>query len=180
MMEKWSKKEGEGAAVPVGKMLWTGDMVIRACGGGEPARYPGCRYPTYRLQWVSRTTGEVREPQETTRTYPAHLGFTAAGKQYQSISQLYAQHDERRTWCRDIYGREVLYLAERFPCFDSEDFLYEKRFYRFFFLREGEKLTRVQYTDESNTVTVTEDVANLERQWMEKFQSLGYFDTEIG
>ena len=129
---------------------------------------------------MSRTTGEVREPRETTRTYPTYLGFTAAGKHYRSIRQLYARHDETLTWCRDIYGLEVLYLAERFPCFDSEDFLYEKRFYRFFFLREGEKLTRVQYTDESNTVTVTEDVANLERQWMEKFQSLGYFDTESG
>lgn len=178
-MGTWYKKE-EDAAVPVEKQPWTGDMVLRACGGGEPVGYPGCRYSTYRLQWVSRTTGEVREPRETTRTYPAQLGFTAAGKHYQSIRQLYAQHDKTRTWCRDIYGREVLYLAERFPCFDSEDFLYEKRYYRFFFLREGEKLTRVQYTDESDTVTVTEDVANLERQWMERFQSLGYFDTKIG
>lgn len=178
-MEKWFKK-GEDAAVPVEKQPWTGDMVIRACGGGELASYPGCRHSTYRLQWVSRTTGEVREPQETTRIYPVGQGFTAAGKHYQSIRQLDVQHDETLTWCRDIYGREVLYLRERFPCFDSEDFLYEKRFYRFFFLREGEKLTRVQYTDESNTVTVTEDVANLERQWMEKFQSLGYLGAEMG
>ena len=68
----------------------------------------------------------------------------------------------------------MLCIIERFPCFDSFDAMYEHRFYHWYFLREGDSLTRVYYEDEDDEVCVTEDVENLEYNCWRDFCRLGY------
>ena len=161
------------------------DMVLRTAGRGGRVEYPegGCssRYPGVKVKWASREKDAdglslaVRFPQERTAVW--HGGaFTAAGRKYENIRELCVRIDDTATWCRDIYGREVLYLAERFPCFDAYDTMYEHRFYRWFFLREGGRLTRVHVIDETDAVYVTEDVADLESGCWEEMKKLGYID----
>ena len=159
---------------------WTSDMVLEPVGAGEQARYPGYYCATTRIRWVSREKDEngqplsVREPQPKTFVLPL-AAFVAAGRPYASLKQMAVQFDSTNTWCRDKYGRRVLPLAERFPCFDSSDYLYEDRYYRWFFLWENGKLIRVQHTDHIPTVTVTEDVADIENKWWDKIRPLDCF-----
>lgn len=159
-----------------------GDMMIRGCGTGDGVRYPGAFYSTEKIRWVSRKrteTGlpaEIRNPQEKNRVYPFARGFTAAGKRYADLGELRAQSGGHPNWYRDIYGREVLCLAKHFPCFDCFDAVHEHRFYRWFFLREANALTRVYFADESEFIYVTEDVENVEDFCWEEMNRLGYFD----
>lgn len=184
-MRKLFGKEAPGPEAPMKPAKpapWHSDMVPEAVGPGEVAAYPGYSCGTTRIRWVSRERDEngqpvsVREPQPVTRVMPVR-DFTAAGRQYTAPSRLAAHWYDKDglLWCGDIYGRRVLYEAERFPCFDSSDLLYENRCYRWFFLWDGEKLTRVQYTDEQDTVTVTEDVQDLEGKWWKVLRGLECF-----
>ena len=98
-------------------------------------------------------------------TFPLLTGFIAGGKHYTRISQLTAR-DVKPGLYRDVHGREVICLKERFPCFDSYDFLHENRYYRWFFLRHSNKLTMVYCQDEGKTIEVTEDVSQIKAwQW---------------
>jgi len=159
------------------KITWT----VRIGDWGELIHVPQASYPSRKLQWVSVEQDEngqpqhTRTPQEQVTSFPMAEGFTAAGKHYTKLEELYAEADEKKIWCKDIYGREVLYLAEKFPCFDSYDYATESRFFRWFFLREGGKLTRVYHTDETDEIIVTEDVENLESKQWEEMKRLGYF-----
>lgn len=178
--ENSGEKTATASAVPL-HTPWTGDMVMEPAGdNGKRAEYPGYSAATMRMRWVSRETGpdgvplQTRTPEEKTHTFPA-VGFVAAGRPYASLDQLTAEQDESGHWRRDVYGREVLCLWERFPCFDSADLLYEDRYFRWFFLRQDGKLIRVQHTDERPTVTVTEDVADLEQDCWRQMEQLGYF-----
>ncbi len=161
---------------------WVSDMVMEDLGPGEKADYPGWSCGTVRFRWVSREKDErgqpvsVREPEPVTRTMP--MGeFMAADRQYAAPRKLAVQWFDRDglQWCADIFGRRVLYGAERFPCFDSSDYLYEDRYYRWFFLFEDGRLTRVQYTDGQDAVTVTEDVRDIENRWWKTLQGLACF-----
>lgn len=161
---------------------WSGELVLEAAGPGRRAGYRLASYSTVALRWVSRGRGDdgeplrLREPRESTVSYTLAEGFTAAGRRYGSLEELYTEHDKTKTFCRDRYGREVLYLAERFPCFDSCDYDCENRFYRWFFLRENDRLTRVYYEDETEKVHVTEDVQYLEEPRWREMLRLGYFE----
>ena len=147
---------------------WSGEMVLEAAGPGKRAGYKLASYSTVTLRWVSRERGadgkplRVREPHESTVKY--------------ALSELFTEHDKTKTFCRDRCGREVLYLAERFPCFDSHDFAYENRFYRWLFLRENDRLTRVYHEDETGSVYVTEDVKYLEEPRWREMLRLDYFE----
>ena len=159
---------------------WRCDMVLRQVGSGKTADYPGYRSATVRTRWESRERDDsglpaaVRETKEKTRVLPAK-GFVVAGKLYASVKQLDPDRYGDGTWSRDIYGRQVLCVWERFPCFDSSDLLYENRFFRWFFLWEDGKLIRVQHTDERPTVTVTEDVTDIEDRCWQIMQQQGCF-----
>lgn len=159
----------------------TGEMKIRICGVGQSVRYPGAMYSSRRIRWVSRERtdsglpAEIRDPMEKTRVFPLSHGFFAAGRRYTALSQLFVRTDETAAWCWDAYGRQVLYLAKRYPCFDCFDAAYEDRFYRWFFLREGNTLTRVYFNDGGGSVYVTEDVANLETYCCEEMERAGFF-----
>ncbi len=70
--------------------------------------------------------------------------------------------------------------AERFPCFGSADYLHEDRCFRCFLLCEGGKLTSVYYTDKTDTVTVTEDVLDLEKPcWKEMQQAKCFREDDV-
>lgn len=176
------KGGGEKRTLGGGQVLPQEKMVLRPCGGGASARYPGCLYSTERIRWVSRRKtdaglpAEIRDPQESSRTYPIGWGFVAAGKRYSKLSELWTQPGEGYPWYRDIYGRRVFCIAKRFPCFDVFDAMHERRYYHWFFLREGNALTRIFYADESGTVHVTEDVANLEQYCVEQMEEHNYFE----
>lgn len=145
-------------------------------GRGEPCDYNLGRYGSSALRWVTREQDPssqplgVREPQETTKVYTGP--FSAAGMPYTSRSQLCAKEGESREWCYDIYGRKVFCYRERFPCFDSYDYLYENRYYRWFFFLGDGTMTRVYYSDDQPETYVTEDVRNIENKCWEVMEKL--------
>ena len=163
---------------------WTGDMVPRAAGPGKRIERSGgggySSSSTVRLEWASRRTdagGEplrVRKPLGVPLFFPAAC-FMAAGRPYLSLSMLTARREEGSPWAKDVYGRDVLVLTERFPCFDSADRKNERRYFRWYFLCHKGRLTRVYHTDKTPTVTVTEDVRDLEEDIWEQMQALGCF-----
>jgi hypothetical protein len=59
---------------------------------------------------------------------------------------------------RDIHGRRVLYLSERFPCFDSWDYLCEKRYYHWYFVAHEAGVAMVYTKDEWNEIEVVENI----------------------
>lgn len=120
----------------------------------------------YGIRWKN-PDGSIRTPEESKRTLLYPGVFWAGGRPYTSIQQLCAEKlDEEGHACRDIYGREVFAEWERFPCFDSYDYLYEDRYYRWFYIRSGDRLTCVYYTDQRQNIEVTEDVKQLpQRCW---------------
>lgn len=163
---------------------WAGDMIPREAGSGRKIRRSGgggfSISSTVRLEWVSRRTDaggkplRVRKPLGVPLFFPL-VCFMAAGRPYLSLSMLAAHQEKGSPWAKDVYGRDVLVLTERFPCFDSADYLYEDRRFRWFFLCHKGKLTCVYHTDKTPTVTVTEDVRDLENGLWEQIRELGCF-----
>lgn len=165
---------------------WELDMVPRTTGPGERIdRFGGggnISCGSVRLEWVSRQTdGEgkplrVRTPESHAGTMPKN-DFTAAGKRYRSLHELVCRwEDKYSSWASDIYGRDVLAVSESFPRFDSSDYLYDDRCFRWFFLCVDGKLTCVYHTDGTDAVTVTEDVLDLEKQCWKEMNDRGCFD----
>ena len=120
----------------------------------------------YGICW-KQPDGSIREPEEVRKTFPYPGVFQAGGRPYLSINQLCAEKlDEYGHICRDVYGREVFAEWERFPCFDSYDYRHENRYYRWFYIRVGDQLAGVHYTDQQQIIEVTEDVKKLpDRCW---------------
>lgn len=132
------------------------------------------RQGSSKLEWFDLLTENVRRPEPVKKEFPAGLPFRAAGKSYRNLAELTARREEGSEWARDIYGRQVLCLEERFPCFDSYDYLYEHRYNHWLYIREGNTLTVVHYGDEKRTFTVTEDVDSLYGLHWEKMKELGF------
>lgn len=134
------------------------------------------KYPQtdYCIQW-EQADGTVRIPEECKKEFPFPHMFVAAGKVYPSLDALRAEKlDEYGHHCRDIYGREVFAEWQRFPCFDSYDYLYENRYYRWFYINEGDKVTCVYYEDQQKKLTVIEDVCKIPESWWKKMQELDF------
>lgn len=119
-----------------------------------------------------REAGTDAGSQPTKAVYTLKGGFVAGGKVYRNLQQLTAQETDIQDLYRDIYGREVLYLRERFPCFDSFDYLHENRYFRWFYLLAEGTLTEVYFEDERPTVTVTENIQDVRQQWRDKIQDV--------
>lgn len=128
------------------------------------------------IQWVA-ADGTVRIPNGTDKSF-LHPGlFFAAGKVYPSLNALRVKAlDPDGYVYQDIYGREVFCFAELFPCFDSYDYANETRHYRWFFIKENGRLTRIYHTDGRNTVHVTEDLRDLEDICLEQMQAQGWLE----
>lgn len=162
---KLCKKENECGAIP---------MILRQTpeDAAEVRRF----VPTsLEVEWVSREEPlRIRRPNPETKTVTLGLGFTAGGKFYGGINQLCVSVDEEGFLGRDIHGRDVLCFRERFPCFDSYDYLYEHRYYRWFLIKGENTLTLVYYADERGTIEVTEDPKELRIKWWEKMGEIGF------
>ena len=160
------------------------DMVLISPGPGKSLKTSLGRSASYKLLWVSRELdGEgrplrQREPSGQRFSFPVKRGFIAAGRRYGHIRQLRRKVVRdcgfKCDLCRDVYGREVLYIIERFPCFDSYDYLYDNRCERWFLICSGGALTRVKYTDGTDYVEVWEDPPELEFNLWEQMLSLGW------
>lgn len=159
-------------------------MKPQAYSSGCKARYSRSMYSTQSIRWVSVEQDEhgrpkaVRMPAESFKKFRYPGKFTAGGKTYETLRQLFHSETETPGVYTDIYGRSVLFDAERFPCFDSDDFLYENRFYCWFFILEAGKITRVFYTNGCKEIDVTEDVANIEEDCWSELDRLSFWDTE--
>ena len=126
-----------------------------------------------KIEWVA-DDGNVRIPEEQSKEFSYPGFFNAAGKRYLRWKDLCTNPDESGFLCRDIYGREVLYITELFPCFDSYDYLNETRYFRWFLIKADGKLTRVYCADDRGVIQVTEDVRDLEYRCIEKMQELNW------
>ena len=181
-----AREEPKPASFPF-KHQWAGDMVPRQTGTGERVKHSGGGYiccSSLRLEWVSRQTDgdgkplRTRIPEPHTEIMPKNA-FTAMGKTYGAPHQLaYEWEDKFSPWALDRYGRAVLVVAERFPCFDSSDYLYEDRYFRWFLLCDDGKFTCVYHTDGTDTVTVTEDVLDLEEPCWKKINAEKCFEED--
>lgn len=149
-------------------------LVLQTDGeGSRMVKYELGGYMASKVEW-ELPDGSVRVPEEKTQCLSYPGPFIVAGRSYTSWEQLCAQEEENSLNYRDIYGREVLYIGERFACFDSFDYENEKRYHRWFFLRENDELTRVFYTDERNKIFVTQDVRELEDECHWRLKKAGW------
>lgn len=149
-------------------------LVFTPCGPGARVGSlgGGCFRSSTKLRWVNPSNPQFfRTPEPTEKEYLAGLPFVAGGKTYISFSQLCCPQSDGST--RDIYGRRTLCFRERFPCFDSYDYLYENRYYRWAFLCSDGKLTRVFQADQGRKLHVTEDAAQLEVDFWKDFKRAG-------
>jgi len=127
------------------------------------------------IEWVA-PDGSVRIPDEERKEFRYPGVFTAAGRAYPCWKALCVKQGNSGYLWKDIYGREVFCLSERFPCFDSYDYANENRYYHWFFIKANGKLTRVYYADERDTIQVTEDVRSLENRCREPMQETGWLE----
>lgn len=172
-------KRNEGRAAASG--LRPEPMELHRCGPSGAVRYPGAVYSAERLRWMSlrKTEGGlpavIRDPEESTRVYRLGGGFKAAGKSYEGPGGFINWMDGEGVRCRDVYGRELVHVCERFTCLDFFDLIHESRFRHWFFLAEGGRLTRICFADSEEKIYVTEDVAQLEEFCCEELAALGCF-----
>ena len=160
---------------------WDGEMTLKAVGwAADMVRYDSASYSAMQLQWISQETEEdgstrrTRQPHEQTTRY-SDFPIQAAGKTYHSLDQLTCGNKGHCRLYRDIHNRLVFRMVKPFPCFDEFDAMCETRMYRWFFLREGDKLTRIHTSDDSSEIYVTEDVEHLECCVWEHMLQWGYF-----
>lgn len=157
---------------------WAEDMVMKPSGipAGLPPSSQPCTMIT--LHWESkRDPSRIRLPQPVAHTFGGQAPFAAAGKTYDTLGQLRAKKDpQSRNWYEDKYGREVFYLAQsKCHAQDPFDTMYDDRCIRWYFLREGSKLTCIVSDDTKRFFTVTEDVRQLEADCWRQMQNLNYF-----
>ncbi|MBQ4581371.1 MAG: hypothetical protein IJA83_12000 [Clostridia bacterium] len=93
--------------------------------------------------------------------------FKAAGKTYRSRKDLLHKEvgEYQSTWFfrplpiyEDKYGRQVIHLFERFPCFDIYDSMYENRYYNWYFIKYDDKIAVVYIVDEQDEINVCDDL----------------------
>ncbi|MCH5191682.1 MAG: hypothetical protein J1F23_05905 [Oscillospiraceae bacterium] len=136
-------------------------------------------------EWISEETDEMgqplyrRIPCEKTDKFLKEIGFEAAGKTYTKLKKLTAICiDKEKSLYKDTFGRRVFVYRERFPCFDSFDFLHENRYYNWFYILSDDRLTCVYCKDEQKEIEVTEDVRTVPKGVWEKMQRCGILDND--
>lgn len=144
---------------------------------GEKLSYPLFSSSSVKIIWQSAEKDEegkaklARIPQESEKTFSFN-NFYAAGKHYRNISQLCTQKDGELF--KDIYGRTVFYDKQRFPCFDSYDYMSEDRYFHHFYLKENGRLTRIYYHDDMLEVYVAEDADRVASQFAQDMVRNGF------
>lgn len=154
------------------------EMYLRRMGSGERFDHELGIYSTEKVEWISGETdetgnpAETRQPEQHTRTYSKWCGFSLAGKPYWNLKHFLRKQEGE--WGEDAYGRTVFCTKERYPCFDSFDALYEDRYFRWYFIREGNSLSQLFVADDRNKIYVTEDLGNIERWAWERMKAAGF------
>lgn len=105
-------------------------------------------------------------------SFTSYDEFHVAGKTYLSFHCFLKSQDGE--WGEDLYGRKVLCTREKFPCFDSYDYIHEHRYFRWYFIRNGNSISQVFVTDERDKVYVTEDVQNVENWAWGRMKDTGF------
>lgn len=138
------------------------------------------------VDWISEETDMQGQPKicriPEPKEYKFKLadGFRAAGMLYTSVSAMAVLPiDNEKGLFKDMFGRNVLVVRERFPCFDSFDSLYENRYYRWLYIIFKGKLTCVYYAEGSDTVEVTEDVRVIPGRVWKGFSYAGVVQDDI-
>lgn len=135
---------------------------------------PGRGWNSYYVHWLCEGGG-VRTPKTSTVQYEYPGSFTVAGKEYTTIKELcYKWKTIDNPVCYDIYGGKWICITEKYPCFDESDWEYENRFYRWFYINEGDKLFCVYLDDGLNKITITEDVAKLDQSHIVEMKRYGW------
>lgn len=129
------------------------------------------------VDWVNPEDSMCAEriPQPCIHNFSLRSGFQIGKMEYRSLSELRAEVlDREHRLYRDIYGRFFSEIRERFPCFDSFDYLNENRYYHWLYLIENGALSLVYYEDENEKVIVTEDVKEIEANVWREMVRLGW------
>ena len=93
--------------------------------------------------------------------------FIAANGLYVSTNQLMHKQisEYKSTWVsgnmpvyHDIYGRRVIHMRERFPCFDVYDRMYEDRYFHWYFIEYQGKITVVYTSDDDQIFKVHDSI----------------------
>lgn len=185
---------GQGEIVPI-------EVTRKARDDGSPEAESGCPVRTdliLRLtkepndgfvrntrfvDWVSPDGGTqtVRTPQPCTCKYSLLNGFRVGAMEYRCVEQLWSKAlDEDRYIYQDIHGHIVAEVSERFPCFDSYDYINEHRYYHWFYLIEGGKLWHIYYADDHDEISVTEDADEIDGYVWSSMVRLGWVkDVEL-
>ena len=99
-----------------------------------------------------------------------------AGREYEKLNQLTAAVKEEPYLYEDIYGREWAYVSERYPCFDSYDYLNEDRYYHWYVCREGDSMWVVYRDDGGHGVTVMQDPERIDYTCRKILETLGWIE----
>ncbi len=153
------------------------EKMILVCENSCGIKHDLCTRRGSEIGWKDEN-GAVRVPQEKKLELP-YLGiFKAAGKTYTGLNGLCCKKSDTEDLYYDVHGREVLCVAELFPCFDSYDYMNENRHYRWFFIREEGKLTRIYHSDTMPKIEITEDVRHVENDCLERMREMGWLENE--
>lgn len=144
-------------------------MKLRVTGSGKGISFASAYYGT------DAVAARGRVPADETRSVAAGMPFTAAGKAYLGVKQLTHKAMGDGLY-RDVYGRTVFAMKERYPCFDSYDAIHEKRFYRWWFLLEEGRLTRIYGEDDVPKLFITDDVGALECACTRALKEIGWVE----
>lgn len=157
------------------------EMVLCAQDYDEKIQYQYNWISAVELKWIKKHINSdvnsviERIPSEKTKEYPCD-DFIAAGVNYHNLEHLCinGKNDMHDLCCFDILGRTVIRISEHFPCFDDYDDMYENRYNYWFLIINGNKLTRVTYSDGCSKVKVTDDVKYLEKNCWEAIEGMDF------
>lgn len=154
----WVLEIDEDADLPVEEGLIWNQYSDSSSGSIIQRRKPEGRFVEYRVDGDFKAAGKVYSTEEMLRTRGQEQVWDYDASGYHDMVGKFT----------DAYGRKVYYISERFPCYDRYDRQYENRFYRYYYLCEDNKLTRIRFADGSNYVSVTEDTATIDYQHWRK------------
>lgn len=132
---------------------------------------------TVQVEWVGMNDSANRRiPEEQERQYAKGAQLVILGQGYPALfgASSCFKNMTHAQWGIDVYGRDIICFRDRFPCFDSEDYLNENRYFYWYFIREGDRLARVFYEDDRDVVIVTDDVRYIETDCWRFMQEAGF------